>query len=98
MNHYSFLGQLLSISDVKVPATKNPFDCSYDAKLDSLVPLCDFEPTDDHARNELLVPTSNLLVTYQIIQPWLVNKEHVLLIGPEASGKRYTIYLLLLNC
>ena len=83
---------MLSISKAKVPDEKNPLLCAYDPKDDSLVPLGSngFDLADDNTRiNELLVPTSNLLVAYTIIQQWFVNKEHVMLIGPEASGKRY---------
>ena len=82
---------MFSISDVKAAHEKNPFRCSYDSKLDSLVPLTlnGFELAEDNSSiDELLVPTSNLLLTHSIIHPWLVSREHVMLIGPEASGKR----------
>lgn len=72
---------------------ENPFLCSYDPKNDALTTPDpnDFDPVDvnDSAvEDRLLVPTSNLHVAYGMIQPWLINKEHVLLVGPEACGKR----------
>ena len=61
----------------------NPFMCNYNEELDSLVDLIpsDFETSLQNVDNEdsqLLVPTSNIHVAYSIIQPWLENKQHVL--------------------
>lgn len=93
--------QVFSLSDIKIPDEKNPFHCSYDSEKDILVPLrlTELSMVEDISRiNELLVPTSNLLVTYTVIQQWLHYKEHVMLVGPEASGKRYyTLYYCILN-
>lgn len=78
----------------KTPDMENPFLCSYDPKADTLVTpnSDDFESThviESDDNEQLLVPTSNLQVAYGMIQPWLSNKDHVLLVGPEACGKRY---------
>lgn len=61
----------------------NPFMCNYNEKLDSLVELIptDFETNPQNVDNEdsqILVPTSNIHVACSIIQPWLENKQHVL--------------------
>lgn len=78
----------------KTPDTENPFLCSYDPKADALIipNPNDFESThliESGDEEQLLVSTTNLQVAYEMIQPWLSNKEHVLLVGPEACGKRY---------
>jgi hypothetical protein len=75
----------------KAPDMENPFLCRYDSKLDSLVTL-DSNVLDsthwNYDEQNLLVPTTNLLVTYEMIQTWFDNKEHVVVVGPEACGKR----------
>ena len=91
-----FLSQVLSMCGEKTPDMENPFFCSYDSKADVLVVPNpnDLDPAqlNDPADGErLLVPTVNLHVTYAMIEPWLNNKKHVLLVGPEASGKRYRV-------
>jgi hypothetical protein len=56
----------------------------YDSKLDALLTLDSNFFDSLHRKNDeqnLLVPTTNLLVTYEIIQPWFNNKEHVLVSG-----------------
>lgn len=78
---------------MKCPNPENPLECLYDEKLDALVPLYPsklnlMETNDEH---ELLIPTVSLQVAYSIISPWLHNKEHVLVVGPEACGKRYQL-------
>lgn len=83
----------MSLSQLRCPNPENPLESSYNEKQDSLVPLDPNELTliesnDDH--QELLVPTISLQTAYSIISPWLDNKEHVLVVGPEACGKRYT--------
>ena len=85
---------MLSIEGFKVPNKEQPFHFCYDPKADALValnsPEFDWSHGDSNVENDrLLVPTSNLQITHTIIQPWLENKQHVLLIGPEASAKRY---------
>lgn len=79
----------------KTPDLENPFLCRYDSKLDALVSLdSNILDTTQHWNNDeqnLLVSTTNLLVAYEMIQPWLNNKEHVLVAGPEACGKRYPL-------
>lgn len=74
----------------KTPNTENPFLSTYDAKLDALVIAnpSELDTTSLNDDQKLLVPTTNLHVAYQMIQPWFINKEHVLVVGPEACGKR----------
>lgn len=79
----------------KVPDTENPFLCCYNSRNDTLVTpdpndLCGAHSNESGDDDLLLIPTFNLCVAYLMIRPWLANKEHVLLVGPEACGKRYS--------
>ena len=83
----------MSHSQVKFPNPENPLVTTYNEKQDALVPLDLNELTlseSNDAHLELLVPTLTLQTAYSIVSPWLTNKEHVLVVGPEACGKRYT--------
>lgn len=48
---------------------------------------------------ESVVPTWSLQIAYTMIRPWLLSKDHhIMLVGPEACGKRQAkiIYLQIL--
>ena len=83
--------QILTMCEVNAPNAEHPYLCQYDPQSDSLTNLnyAEFNQAilDDDTDN-LLVPTSSLCLVSAIIKPWLDNKDHVLLVGPEASGKR----------
>ena len=85
---------IIDICQVNVPDQERAFDyCSYNAKNDSLETLNseEFEKfiTEYEEETEsILAPTSNLHLASTIIDPWLTNRDHILLVGPEASGKR----------
>lgn len=86
--------QLMTLSEEKTPDKESPFWCDYDPKTDTLVAPNSKEFQSSHIGDQndderLLVPTVNLIIGYTIIQPWLTNKEHVMLVGPEACGKRF---------
>ncbi|KAI9564905.1 hypothetical protein GHT06_008646 [Daphnia sinensis] len=85
----SFGQMILSMCGEKTPDVENPFLSTYDAKLDALVipNPNELDSTLWNDEQKLLVPTINLQVAYQMIQPWFNNKEHVLVVGPEACGK-----------
>ncbi|XP_046442156.1 cytoplasmic dynein 2 heavy chain 1-like [Daphnia pulex] len=81
---------ILSMCGEKAPDMKNPFLCRYDSKLDALITLDSYVLDSTHWNNDeqhSLVPTTDLLINYKMIQPWFDNKEHVLVVVPEACGK-----------
>ncbi len=91
--------QLLLLSVEKVPNAENPFLCVYDSKTDSLGPVdpsvFNYTADEQHSFDNLvefresIVPTWSLQVAYTMIRPWLLSKDHhIMLVGPEACGKR----------
>lgn len=76
----------------KIPDKDYPFHCNYDSKTGSILELnaeeFDQRLVQSSAEcSKLLAPTCSLHVASTIILPWLENKEHVMLVGPECAGK-----------
>ena len=85
------------MSKINAPDPEHPCDSTYDPNADALIELnaTEFDQTVMEEESEifrLLVPTSNLHFVSTVIEQWLERKEHVLLVGPESSGKRWRTF------
>lgn len=75
--------QIASLSGEKSFDLANPFMCDYSEKLDLLIQLnpLNFDLSLHSAEigeAQYLVPTASIHIAFTIIQPWLENKQHVM--------------------